>query len=170
MPLVETVGILLQILTPAAAIGAVALWRTHRVDRRNLVLKLYEQLIAPDMQTGRRLLHQYATSDADWWDVSSDAAAEARDKINGALAMFDVVGWYVEKKYVDADAILEVWSPALVRCWYRAYDPYIRVRRETEGWEGWSYYERLVRKAERHLERTGRTRVLEDVKWRPDAA
>lgn len=166
----NTVETILQVLTPAAAIGVVALWRTHRVDRRNLVLKLCEQLLAPDMQRGRRLLHQYAASDADWWDVSTDAAVEARDKINGALALFDMVGWYVEKRHVDPDAILELWSPALVRCWYRAYDPYLRVRRETEGWESFGYYERLVRKAERHLERTGNTRVLVDIKTRPDAA
>lgn len=151
---------ILSIVSPAAVVGALALWRLHRADGRSVLLKLNEQLASPDAQSGRRLLHQYAEQGLDWWDVSSPEASAARDKINGSLALFDMVGWYVHRRYVRADDILELWAPALVLCWHRAYEPYVKVRRESEGWPGWSHYERLVEKAEKHLQASRREAVL----------
>ena len=159
----DNATLLLQIFTPAAVVGGLALWRTHRSDRRDLFLQLHDQLTSPEVQQGRRLIHEFARNGTGWSDTATDAAAEARDKANRALAMFDVVGWYVRKKYVDPSDVLALWAPAIVLCWHRAYEPYIERRRHTEGWDIWPHFEALVEEAEIYLRRTHASGVLDRI-------
>jgi hypothetical protein len=155
----DPVVTLLQVLSPAAVIGGLALWRSHRVERRNLLLKLHEQLLSPEKQQGRRLIHEYATAGRNWWDPSPTTVEDV-DKMNSALALFDVAGWYMEKKYVDADDFLDLWAVPLVRTWYRAYHPYISVRHQREEWSSWPNFEKAVERAEAFLQARGQTVAL----------
>lgn len=143
---------LLQAVPPAAVVGAVALWRSHRMDRRSTLLKLTEQLIDPKMQEGRRLLHAYAEQGTEWWLARDpqDPGHGDVDKINAALALFDIAGWYVERGYIDKEALLELWARAVVVCWDRA-QPYVQMRRSREDWRGWAKFEFLAHEARIHI-------------------
>jgi hypothetical protein len=70
---------------------------SRRLDRRDLLLKLHEQLIAPDRQTGRRLLYQLACQPVESW------RDDQFDLVNGALAYFDVIAMYVDRRLLRTD-------------------------------------------------------------------
>ena len=44
---------------------------------------------------------------------------------------------------------------SILRCWHRAYTPYVQPRREREGWPGWSNLEWLADESEKDLRRRG---------------
>ncbi len=139
------VGSVIQFLgTPAAIVATVALLRSHRTDRRDLMLKMHEALLAVDVQRGRRLLFENAETGEGWEDRLS---ADDRDQINRALALFDVLGYYVHRKYVRLDDALELWGYTTARCWEVGL-PYLAMRRERPGNETlWPFYEELADEA-----------------------
>jgi hypothetical protein len=80
-------------------------YRQRRVsEKRELFLRVNDTLVSLDMQRGRELLAEVADEDA-WWEVRT---REVREQINRSLAQFDVMALYVEKKYLDADTVLEI--------------------------------------------------------------
>jgi hypothetical protein len=77
---------------PAFVVSAAAFGFTRYTNRRNLLLRIHELLLDLQNQRGRRLLHLVAA--ADGWDELNE---ENRELINHALAMFDVLGFYVAR-------------------------------------------------------------------------
>lgn len=69
--------------------------------------------------------------------------ASARDRINSACALLDIVGWHLERGYIRDTDLLDLWAVAVVRCWAHAYEPYIKIRKDREGVDRWIYFERL---------------------------
>jgi hypothetical protein len=51
----------------ALGVSLFVLVDSRRLDRRDLLLRLHEQLIAPDRQTGRRSLYQLARQPVESW-------------------------------------------------------------------------------------------------------
>ena len=76
----------------------------RRLDRRDLLLKLHEQLNDQDRSTGRRLLYQLAGQPVESWPD------DQFDRANGALAYFDVIGMYADLGYVKKDDVLRPWA------------------------------------------------------------
>ena len=134
------------------------MWRSYRVDRRSTLLKLTEQLIDPKMQEGRRLLHAHAEQGDEWWlpTAEGELGHGDADKINAALSLFDIAGWYVERGYIDKKSLLELWARPVVRCWDRA-QPYVQMRREREDWRGWAKFEALAREARLYIARSAKS-------------
>jgi hypothetical protein len=93
---------------PAFIVSAAAFGFTRYTDRRNLLLRIHELLLDLPIQRGRRLVHRVAA--ADGWD---DLDENERELINRALAMFDVLGFYVAKRYVEFDDANDLWGPAV---------------------------------------------------------
>ncbi len=128
---------------PAFVVSAAAFGFTRYTNRRNLLLRIHELLLDLQNQRGRRLLHLVAA--ADGWDELNE---ENRELINHALAMFDVLGFYVARRYVKFDDAHDLWEPAAILAWERAA-PYIQDRRATEQRPVWPYFERFAEDARR---------------------
>ena len=156
----DALSTIFTVLSPAAVVGGVALWRTHRVDQRNLLLRVHERLIDPEMQQGRRLLHRHAEDGVAWWDATEPDLEQDRDKINASLAFFDTVGWYVKRKHIKADDLLALWAVPIQRAWRRSKHPYVMYRREREGWDCWPFFEFLADRSEQYLRENGHEDAL----------
>jgi hypothetical protein len=128
-------------------VSAAAFGFTRYTDRRNLLLRIHELLLDLQNQRGRRLLHLVAAA-----DDSDDLNEENRELINRALAMFDVLGFYVARRYVKFDDAHDLWGPAAILAWERAA-PYIQDRRAAEQRPVWPYFERFAEDARRHRNR-----------------
>jgi hypothetical protein len=88
---------------------------------------------------------------ADGWD---DLNEEDRELVNRALAMFDVLGFYVAKRYVKFDDARDLRGPTVTLAWDRAA-PFIQGRRAEEQRRVWPYFERFAEDARRHGGRQG---------------
>jgi hypothetical protein len=93
-----------------------------------------------DVVRGRRLLYSSAAT-PQWWHL--EERKEDLHDINHALAMCDVVGYYVKRGWVDRQDILSLYAPALSRMW-SAGEPYVQWRRTAEGWRVWRFFEDLA--------------------------
>jgi hypothetical protein len=70
----------------ALGVSLFVLVDSRRRDRRDLLLKLHEQLNAQDRSIGRRLLYRLAGQPVESW------GDDQFDRVNNALAYFDVIG------------------------------------------------------------------------------
>lgn len=129
----------------ALILGVVNFLQAHRRDKRDLFLRLHETLVEPDVVAGRRALYKVKSED--------DAEAvcgneEISTRIYRALAMFDVLGLYVESRWIDERTVLREWSNSLVR----SREParlWIAKRYEGVQWHSWPHYTSLAEKAAR---------------------
>lgn len=115
----------------------------RKQDRRDLFLKLHERMVDSDLQRGRRLLFTRAQSVADVNRIRADEP-DVFDQINRAVAMLDIAGMYVAKKYVDKDDFVAEWGSAYGRAWIAA-QPFLEVRLAglRGGTPGWPYFRDL---------------------------
>jgi hypothetical protein len=124
----------LPLIFSVLAVGiSAASYRDRRTqDRRDLFLKLHERLVDPDIQMGRRLLHERVSTvdDAQRLRVGS---VEDYQLINRALAMFDIFAMYVHRGYIDRDLALEEWGHSFARTYKRAL-PFIDDRAQSQTW------------------------------------
>lgn len=95
----------------ALLIAIVTYYFNWQKTRKELFLKIYEQLMAQDVQEGRRLLH--ALVDPSQAELSIDSASPEYAKINRAVALFDVMGMYVYRGYMPKAWVLEEWGRTL---------------------------------------------------------
>lgn len=135
----------------AVTISLFSLLANRRKDRRDVFLKLHEQLISPELQNGRRVLFDLYARSGQVQDLSREDYTSA----NRALAMFDIAGLYCHKKYVSEAEILELWAAPLVRMKYAA-EPFMRHRDAfSPGVPVWPHYRRLADHAEELLRGQG---------------
>ncbi len=135
----------LPVALAALFVSALTFRDRRRTDRRDLLLRLYDQLIKLDLQRGRRLLAE--TSGADWWETVD---REILDEINRVLGTWDIVGWYVENDHVDAGDFMSLWRRPVITAWERG-EGYINFRRARENRPDlWPYLERMYLTALRH--------------------
>jgi hypothetical protein len=113
----------------------------RRLDKRDLLLKLHEVLISPELQAGRRLLFNL---DRPVSELSEADYASA----NRALATLDVAGYYCAKKYVREDDFLELWDAALSKLQVKAA-PFLdhRDAEKADGIPVWPHYRRIAARA-----------------------
>ncbi|WP_399895157.1 hypothetical protein ACGH7X_38750 [Streptomyces sp. BBFR51] len=126
----------------ALLISLCSLYRSVRSDRRDVTLRLYESLIDPKLQSGRKVLHEMQ-------DVAS-LTSEEYELANRALAALDIAGFYCAKKYVNEKDFLDLWAPALVTL-QRSATPFLAHRDAQRPKPVWPYYRRLTQRAEEHL-------------------
>jgi hypothetical protein len=120
----------------------------RRRDRRDLLLKLHEELVSEERQRGRRLIYQLADQPVESWE------SDQYDRVNNALAFFDVFGMYVDQRYVRKDDALRLWAEPVYLAW-QAAQPFLEFRARQVGYRAWPYFERFARDAEADLRRRG---------------
>lgn len=127
--------------TAALAISALTYRDRRTSDRRDLFLKMHERLVDPDLQEGRRLLYERVGSKRDAAVLRADAK-EDYQKINRALAMFDIFSMYVSRGYIDRKLALEEWGHSLGRAYAQA-EPFIEERASVQSWTPWPHFRRF---------------------------
>ncbi|MFD5078434.1 hypothetical protein [Streptomyces sp. NPDC058371] len=125
----------------ALTLSVFSLLERRRLDKRDLLLKLHEILISPELQAGRRLLFNL---DRPVSELSEAEYASA----NRALATLDVAGYYCAKKYVRENDFLELWDTALSKLQVKAA-PFLdhRDAERADGTQVWSHYRQLAARA-----------------------
>jgi hypothetical protein len=81
---------------------------------------------------GLNVLRQSSSRDR-WWD---DAADGDLDRVDRALSGYDVVAWYVARKVLARQVVVDACGDRIVELWELAY-PYVLDRRRTSP-ELWS--------------------------------
>jgi hypothetical protein len=143
---ISGISVVLSVLAFLASMFA--LLRSVRVDKRDLFLKMHERLVEPEIQVGRRLLHQQVKSIDDVGRIEANQPG-AFDQMNRALAMFDLLGLYVEKRYIAKKLVLDEWADPLRRIWTPA-ELFIRHRQRPDMDRLWPHFEKLVGQAQEH--------------------
>jgi hypothetical protein len=115
----------------AVILSAAAFVTRRRQDKRDLFLRMFEILIQPELQEGRRLLYDRVHSIQDVIELRNNEP-DAYALINRALAMFEVFGMYVERGYIDRDLALEEWGRTYARCFLLS-SPFVEDRRKLQG-------------------------------------
>jgi hypothetical protein len=148
--IVSAVAIVSLVISLAAlSVSVVTLLTKQRQDRRDLFLKMHERLVDPDLQQGRRILRERIKS------VEDAQAMRKEDQVSyqlvgRALAMFDILGGYVLRKYVDEELVLEEWGHTYAGSW--ASGRYVILERtaserERLTWSAWPHLQAFGKRA-----------------------
>src|SRR4051812_19087529 len=129
----------------ALALSVWNFWRAHVADKRNMFLRMHETLIEPDVVKGRRALYNITSRDAAHTSCDDE---EETTRIYRALALWDVMGLYVESGWVKRDTVLKEWSTSLVRSKGPA-ELWMAERYQDVQWHEWPHYKDLVDAAAR---------------------
>lgn len=137
-----------DVLTAVAlVVSLLALFRSYRQDKRDLFLRMHTDLLDEVPMRGRRVLGgirneahaQQAVLDQD-----------AQTAVYRALALFDVLGLYVEQGWADRWTVLDEWANSLSA--YR--EPkrlWANVRWPHDNKPRWPHYDRLATQAARYV-------------------
>lgn len=117
-------------------------------DRRDLFLKFHEKLIEPDLQKGRAILYASVNTVQDAESLRSTRPDDYA-LVNRALSMFDVLGIYVYRRYVDKDVVLEEWGPTLAKAW-QCGQHFVEHRAQNQGFRVWPNLRRLGDEAQEY--------------------
>lgn len=100
--------------TLAVLLSAGALYYNWMKSKQDTFLSIHEKMISSDLQEGRRLLLSKIKSFEDA-DRLLQEEPEQYQKVNRALAMYDVMGVYVKRGYILKSWVMEEWGPGLAR-------------------------------------------------------
>lgn len=128
-----SVGSVLPLIFSACAvvISIAAFVTGQRQDRRDLFLSMHERLTDLQVQEGRRLLYERVHSVDDVVNLRRNEP-QVYALIARSLAMFNLLGLYVERGYLDREIVLEEWADPLARC-YQSAQPVLRDREQLNG-------------------------------------
>jgi hypothetical protein len=104
-------------------------------DRRRLFLSMHERLIDPDLQRGRRLLVNEVHSVEDV-QVVRERSEDDYQLMNRALAMFDIFGMYVRRRYISRKLAFEEWGHTFAKVAEHG-QYFIDHRAQSQGWQSW---------------------------------
>jgi hypothetical protein len=132
----------------ALSLGAflMARWR----DRRDLLLRVHESMIAADQQRGRRLIYDMSAKHKRIEDLSDDDYV----LVNNTLASLNSLAMYYRRRYVRRKDILELWALPVARL-LRAAEPFLAHRDELAGTRTWPELRGFASDAEKYLRRQG---------------
>ncbi|WP_344393619.1 DUF4760 domain-containing protein [Streptomyces vastus] len=136
-----------MLVAVVAVMYSVAISRSQRKqERRNLFLSLNEQLMHPDLQRGRTLLRDLINDTQDAKDLFDRRQAEYWD-ISQAVAMFDLLGLYVKRDYVDEDLVMAEWGKTLTLVYEKHGESFIEAREISLGWPPYPHFKTLAENA-----------------------
>lgn len=147
---VWVLGVLSAIVSiTALTVSALAFQDVRRRDRRDTFLRIHETLISEDKQYGRQLLFEKVH---DMESVNALSRDEYR-QINRALNMYEALGLYMRRGYIEERDVMEMWAVPVYRAWVRGA-VFIEHRQGYEGAPIWPNFRRLADRCKDHLERT----------------
>lgn len=91
-----------------------AFYFNWRKSKRDTFLSIHEKMVTSDLQEGRRLLLTKIKTPEDVEKLFEDNI-EGYQKVNRALAMYDVLGVYVKRGYIFRDWVMEEWGSGLAK-------------------------------------------------------
>jgi hypothetical protein len=127
----------------ALAMSLFTFFYTRRRDRRDVFLRLHEQLIADDAQRGRFLLLA----------VEGPLSAMPDEDfrcIKRALARYDLLGLYVKKRQVRRADAMALWAEPLFFALKAAPD-ILTYTEQKDGYRPWRFFVWIAHQAEKHL-------------------
>jgi hypothetical protein len=137
MSAVAVVSLLISVA--ALSVSLVALLAKRRQDRRELFFKMHERLIDPDLKRGRQILRERVTS-AEKAREMHEHDPDAYQLVGRALAMFDILGCYVRRRYIDEGLVLEEWGHTYAGAWASGRHVVVeRAGREALTWSAWPH-------------------------------
>ena len=140
----------LAISSAALALSLGAFLTTRWRDRRDLLLRVHERMVAADQQRGRRLIYEMSARRTRVEDLSDDDYV----LVNNALASLNNLGIYYRRRYVRRKDILELWALPVVRL-LRAAEPFLAHRDGLVGTRTWPELRSFASDAENYLQRQG---------------
>jgi hypothetical protein len=137
---------LIPIVIASTALGfSVFTWRERQAkDQRDLFLRLHERLIDIDLHRGRRILTERINSPEDAATLLRDSPTDY-ELVFRALAMFDIVALYAERRYIDRNLLLEEWGGSYAGAWEHGRHVITeRLNRQTSSsWSGWPHFRHM---------------------------
>lgn len=153
----------------ALLLSALAFFNNRRLDKRDLFLKMHENLLGEVPMAGRRALariHDETSATQAVYDSNRST------EIYRALAGFDVLGLYVERGWVSERTVLEEWADSLSK--YAAPKAlWVEKRYPGKKFHSWPHYDALAERAAGYLAGTYRPSRIQSAKhrfqrWRTD--
>ena len=83
----------------------------RHVNKRDLLIKIHDQMTSIENQQGRKILIDLDKKNESIDTLSDDQHALA----NKALSTIDIMGFYCEKRYIKRKVVLDLWAPSLRR-------------------------------------------------------
>ncbi|MFP3461272.1 hypothetical protein R5O87_10520 [Arthrobacter globiformis] len=114
----------------ASFLSGAALYFNWMKAKQDTFLSIHDKLVAKDLQEGRRLLFEKIHAPEDV-EALLQKDEDGYHKVNRALAMYDVLGVYVKRRYVFKAWVMEEWGPNLAKAWSHAQ--HVIAHREKRG-------------------------------------
>jgi hypothetical protein len=145
-----TIAISIAAFVVSAATFSTSYWR----DRRDLMLRVHQNLTTIEQQRGRRAIHRMS----DQHKRVEDLTPDEYDLINNALAALDLMAVYYRRRYIPREPMLEFWAEPVLRH-MRAAEPFLIHRDRdwiaTTGRRTWPALHAFADDARRYVERHG---------------
>jgi hypothetical protein len=143
----------LAISLTALVFSAFVFAHNRRSTRRDLLLKMHEQLLAPERQSARRVLFEMGERGRRREDLAPDES----EAVNHALASLDMLGYLFYRRLVPRPDVAALWGTTALRACRVAQDTGIlAVRDEQNGVPVWPFLRHLATWMDKRGDRTVR--------------
>lgn len=132
--------------TVAVVLSLAAFYRSRRLDKRDLFLRMHTDLLDEIPMRGRRGLSTIFDANTATWAAREVPATE----IYRALAMFDVLGLYVEQGWIDRWTVMEEWARSL-NAYREPKRLWVAARWPDGDQERWPHFDRLAASAAKYV-------------------
>lgn len=113
-----------------------------KINRRDLLLNMHQEMISSENQKGRGILIRLAKENLEIADLSE----EDREAVNHALAQIDVLGYYCKMKYIKESDVLDLWQSS-----FRSIEPkaeeFAKILDQEKDMRVWPHGRELLDKA-----------------------
>ncbi|SFT96711.1 hypothetical protein [Arthrobacter sp. ov118] len=131
-------------LTALALIVAIAAYRFSAVKgKRDLFLTLHEHLVAPEVQEGRRLLHEAGS----YSDVEA-ISRKNRKLVNRSLALYETLAMYTLNKDVYRKDVWSAWGWTIANL-RQKIQWFMDMRENVDEYRSWPHLRRLLTELEK---------------------
>ncbi|HWC83878.1 MAG TPA: hypothetical protein VG756_28300 [Pseudonocardiaceae bacterium] len=103
--------------------------QNRRSNRRDLLLKVHDQLLAPERQRGRRALFEMGEKGQRPEDLAPDEFVI----VNHALASLDMLGYLFYRRLVPRRDVVAMWGTTAMRACRVAQDTGLLTMRDTQN-------------------------------------
>ncbi len=129
----------------AALAVSIGTWfHGRREKQRDLFLSLHERLTHPDLLSGRQILWDEIRGSGNVHDLLQ--RPHDYRQVVSAIAMFDILGLYVAKRYVSKEAVLQEWGSTFARTYLHGVHV-LDAREPKFGWRPWPHFEEFGQEA-----------------------
>lgn len=120
----------------------------RRSSKRELLLRMHEQLLSPERQHGRRVLFELVERN----QTPENLTVEEFRDANHALSLLGMLGFIYCKRYIPRQDVLDLWALTTMRVVDAAEKSgFLALRDAQNGAPIWPYLRRFVEDARQHV-------------------